>query len=251
MSEVSTHLIKLQTDASGENFLIAKSEISDTDINLTILDNDSAFLVNIEKDSLKESGEKMRLAEIEEWADEAFSTSSSPNFVFSLTDETLTWRKSGGSKVKIKIGSFPAQKINFSDAQKQVFEAATSKIDEHTAGLQKSSEKVAKLEEALKESHEKMEEFCRDKSELETKMLEQFLPILQAKKDKLRNMRANSEKRSSQNLKNSRAKDDDDEDDDYGSGTDVDEDVEEGTKSKKSKLENTDSMNDSQNFLNI
>ena len=243
MAEVQTHLIRLQVDS--ETHYVAKSEVSEADIILTVLCDDQAVLVRIEKETLKEMGEKMRLKEIESWAEEAFTTSSK-DFVFVIDDDNeLVWRRSGGSssKVKIKIGSFPAQTIDLGDAQRDVFAAATSKIDSQGERIETFEKKMERMEKALKESHEKMDELCREKSELETKMLEQFLPILQAKKDKLREMRAGKGAGQSQTSTQ------DDQEEDYGSGTDVDE---EETPSKKRKGDDgASSMNDSQNFLNI
>lgn len=243
----STHLVKLYHE--DDKFSVAKAEWIDGDIHLTILGEEQAFSVSIEKDTLKEMGEKLRLKEIDEWAEEAFKQSSR-NFVFSfsVSDDQLIWRRRA-TKVKIKIGTFDVQKISHADAQNEVFSSALSKIDESEAKIEESDKEIKDLKESLRESRAKCAEFGREKSELEAKMLEQFLPLLQSKKDKIRELerRNKSGKGGASQLSTQSQSQTQD---DYGSGTDVDEEDGE-TPSKKMKKNEEASKDDSQNFLNI
>ena len=73
-----------------------------------------------------------------------------------------------------------------------------------------------KLKEELRKCQEALKEMVESKEELETNLYEQFLPILQSKQDKIRELKGMG-----------RVKKEENDEDSYGSSTDVDDNTEE------------------------
>ena len=240
MSDKSVFEVK-----EGENafFVEATSDEKTKTVSLTILIEDKAIECTIDKEDLDNAAAKLRLDEetIWSWTREAFFNGSKDHS-FSMEGSSFVWRRSGGKKMKIKVGSFETTETAFVPAQRRVLSA----LVERNAALRRDNSEVTarhnKLIDDLKESRTKMAEMVKAKEEAETQLYERFLPVLQAKQDKiveLRDMLAAgpSKKRSQEDDKDS-----------YGSGTDVDE---EETPSKKMKpMNESSSLDDSQNFLN-
>ena len=249
MSE-NVFLVKLFVDNSDE-FFQAKCTKLDEDFHLILLQDSEAFHFSVEKAMLDQLSKSLKIEDLLDWAVEAFTTTSK-NFVFLKNGKKIVWKKAGSSderkkkSISIKLGTFDLQNMNFSDAQREIFDASVEKIQDLTKSKQELEGKVASLSENLTEYKKTMEEFREGKETLEKSLFRQFIPILESKHGKIEDLEEELVRRSGNKRAHS--------DDDYGSGTDVDEDEANNT-SKRSRTESQSGsqslLEDSQNILNI
>ena len=231
----SVHFVKLQADNVGGDHCCYYARCTWTDeedVHIVILDRDKAWNLTLEKNEIEALEKKMRMKEISSWAKEAFSSKKGPNsgHLFSISEDenTLIWKKAGdaGSKMKVKVGSFDLQRMNFDDAQAQVLGEAIDGFAEMKGKCEEMSSKHENLVADLKECRTKCEEFLKGKEKIEDKLYEQFLPILQSKQDKIREMKKRDDGAITGPVK-------EDGEDSYGSDTDIDE--EDGPQKKVAK----------------
>jgi len=183
----------------------------------TILDGSESWAGQLEEDDFeaimtKSSG---RLGDITELAKEAFSKESE-KFSFSIEEgNKLVWKKVGG-KAKIKIAEIDVKSISFHDTQHDILKFLIDSNQDLKTQNTNSNLKCQGLEQDLIKSKKMLVEFEKGKNEIETKLYEQFLPILNEKKKKI----AELEKQGPSQRGESHS---DIEEDDYGDLTDKDE----------------------------
>lgn len=254
-----TRLLLEGSDPVSESYLYVKAVWLKNDVTLTLLDatRKCAWTVVIDHDEVNQRSQEQRLEHLSEWVREAFSEGSEKNiFRIESQNSTLTWKRkeSETSKIVIHIGEFPALAINPSDAQREFLDASIATISGLSQELAGLTERQDKLMTDLRASRNQMREFKEAKVNLEEQMYAQFLPILNAKQDKidelqrmLTRLRANGHDVTPTDVGEM-------EQDQYDSDTDVDEDDSAGP-SGAANLPRTRgrsaSMNNSQNFLQL
>lgn len=183
----------------------------------TILDGSESWAGQLENNDFEAIMTKTggRLGDITELAREAFSKESE-KFSFSIeSGDKLVWKKVGG-KAKIKIAEIDVTSVSFHDTQHDILKfLIDSNQDLKTQNIL-GSQKCQGLEQDLNKSKKMLVEFEKGKNEIETKLYEQFLPILNEKKKKI----AELEKQGPSQRGESQS---DIDEDDYGDLTDKDE----------------------------
>ncbi len=244
----------------------AKTAWEEGDISALVVRGREAYRLHLAEAELKELGRRLGIGDIGAWAEEAFQRSSSSH-VFSIAEgkknknkknKELVWRRVGEAgedqkarKMKLRVGSFALEEVDFEEGQKEVLDAAVDLLEARDRRVADLAERQSKLMGDVRDARRKVAEFSEGKEEAERQLYERFLPILQSKQDKIRQLM--SERREGGGG----------EEDSYGSGTDVDgeegdkEEEEESaeTPSKQPRLDSSNlsqrSADDSQNFLKI
>jgi len=211
----ATHLVKLRTD-SDPFFAKAVWDKDQQEVEVLVLQKDTAWNIVLKKNDMDAVAKKLQMEESDmmKWMREAFTSGGSEKHHFTIYDgdNYLVWKRSSDSpesRMKLRLGSFPMTEAADSYAARMEFmncatEAAKGK-DEKDEALE------IRLKEELRKCQEALRELTESKEDLETNLYEQFLPILQSKQDKIRQLKGMA----------SIKKPDDEEN--YGSSTDVDE----------------------------
>jgi len=199
-----TALHKLYHD-DGKSFFSAKSEslfhseYEDTlpdEIHISFSDvsNHTAYSAVIKKSMLKEIKEtslKKAGSEFERWIRQIFQESS-PNFSFTIVDnkesKTLVWKKIEG-KFKIRLAEIPLTSLSFVNVHNDLFNTALEQIHKSKREAKDSADRELVLKNDVKEYNKQMLRFKEDKSNLEKKLFEAFIPILNSKKDEIRRLK--------------------------------------------------------------
>jgi len=252
------HVARLNTSDGAENQIFCLSEWTrakedgedEFDITLTILlASGDVYGLELASQEMADLSKKLRL-DVAAWAREAFTSHGrvqQGQHAFTLDQKScgteLTWRRSEGqSKAKVKIGSFALAQLG-DGARAAVMDTMLAQKEEEAESKKKLEERHDKLLADLQKAKSMLDEFASEKAKLEEELYGRFLPILQAKQDKIAELERGGGRRA--------GSDDGRESDDYGSCTDVDdEDHQNGEKSKRARLSDC-SLNDSQNFLGI
>lgn len=212
--------------------------MGDGSLQLTILDGTSAWSAKISRAACEDAGDRAGgvLGDTWDMAREAF-VGGSEKYDIVVKEEKLVWRKVGG-KAKIKIMDIPLDPVSFLDAQNRMF----AQLVESNRDLKNKNKDLQRRQDNLvrdlKKSKSMLREFEQEKSKIEDAMYERFLPILNSKKERIREL----EKLGPKSVHAMS----EDEADDYGSATDEDEPDEvdvnnEGSK-KRPKLMLDDSL---------
>jgi len=204
----------------------------------TILDGSESWTGQLEKDDFEAIMTRTagRLGDITELAKEAFAKSSE-KFSFQIDPgNKLVWKKVGG-KAKIKIAEIDITSVNFQDTQQEMLKFLIDANQDLKMENSRVTQKCDSLEQDLGRSKKMLVEFEKGKDEIENKLYEQFLPILNAKKRKI----AELEKQGPSVKTQTQSEVDED---DYGDVTDVDEesDVEVLSESNGNKVKASDSV---------
>jgi len=204
----------------------------------TILDGSESWTGQLEKDDFEAIMTRTagRLGDITELAKEAFAKSSE-KFSFQIDPgNKLVWKKVGG-KAKIKIAEIDITSVNFQDTQQEILKFLIDANQDLKMENSRVTQKCDSLEQDLGRSKKMLVEFEKGKDEIENKLYEQFLPILNAKKRKI----AELEKQGPSVKTQTQSEVDED---DYGDVTDVDEesDVEVLSESNGNKVKASDSV---------
>lgn len=198
-------LHKLYQD-NGKSFFSAKSEsIYDSvskdalpkEIRIKFIDNakrraysaviEQSLLYKIKDTSLKKAGSEFGI-----WIRQIFQESSM-NFSFTVSyeneqDKKLIWKKVEG-KFKIRLAEIPLTDLSFDDVHDDLFNTALEQIQRSKKEAEDSSSRELILKNDVKEYKEQMLQFKEDKSNLEEKLFEAFIPILNSKKDEIRRLK--------------------------------------------------------------
>jgi len=179
------------------------------------------FMVSVQNSSFISSSSKVEENEATTWMREAFMNGGSSKHFFTIYDgdNYLVWKRASDSpesRMRLRLGSFPMTEANDLDAARVEFMDCAVEAAAGKGGKDEALEaRHDKLKEELRKCQEALKDMAESKEELETKLYEQFLPILQSKQDKIRELKGMG-----------RVKKENDEDS-YGSSTDVDEKTEE------------------------
>ena len=175
----------------------------------------SADGAKISQTACKAAGDKTGgvLGDTWDLAKEAFSEGSDMYDIV-VKEDKLVWRKVGG-KAKIKIMEISLVPINFLEAQNKMF----SQLVESNRDLKNKKRDFQRRQDNLvrdlKKSKSMLMEFEQEKSKIEDAMFERFIPILNSKKERIRELEKYGPKAVHAMSE--------DEADDYGSATDEDE----------------------------
>ena len=173
---------------NGEEFFIAKTTKVDNLWTCQFIDLDSnrAFAVSFKPDSLESETKAKDLAAL---ATVAFSadTNQEHRFSISAVDEQLIWKRKTKS-IKVKLFSFPLQVVNSIQLHKEIFELSQKRLREEEEAKQFFKNNYAKSTEDRKGLLLRVNQMTSDKKTMEEEMYKHFLPILNAKKDKIREL---------------------------------------------------------------
>lgn len=204
----------------------------------TILDGSESWAGQLEEDDFEAITTKSggRLGDITELAKEAFSKESE-KFSFSIeAGNKLVWKKVGG-KAKIKIAEIEVKSISFHDTQHDILKFLIDSNQDLKTQNTNSNQKCQGLEQDLIKSKKMLVEFEKGKNEIETKLYEQFLPILNEKKKRIAELEKQGPSQRGESLS-------DIEEDDYGDITDKDEESDQDVldKANGNKRKSSDSI---------
>ena len=211
---------------------------ADREVFLIILDGPSAWSGQLDQHIFESIDTRTgaRLGDSWDMAKEAFAGQSS-KFAFTVENKKVIWRKVGG-KAKIKLAEIELRSLSFVDAQNELLGHLIAQNNELKTKNKDFKRRQDNLVRDHKKSKSMLEAFEKEKNEIEGKMYERFLPILNSKKEKIRELERYGPRAS-------HAVSEDDEED-YGSATDEDHDEPAGPNGKRSKL----AMDDSLGLLN-
>ena len=149
-------------------------------------ENNKAYKILVDKEIFDESANDIgkNSGDIKTWAMKAFSPQSTPEFTFNITEDgkRLIWKKSG--KRKLRIAEIPLENVDYVAADRKMFEHALSE-KELCERYKNNYEVVA---EERKGNIQTMSEMVVFKKDLEQKMYGQFLPILNSKQDRIKEL---------------------------------------------------------------
>ncbi len=243
------YLIRLKVDGKESSHFKTKVEwFSDENkFKMLLLTGEhKAYEAEVSEGDIAKIGEESRIEGVEQWAEEAFK-SSSGNHVFAVDDSKmeLVWKKTGGGKMKVRVGAFPLREVDFGEASDQVLDASMDDADKLRCDYESLYEKNATLRSDYAENRKLLAEVVKDKEAAEKQLYERFLPLLQSKQARISELMSNGG--ASVEMK--------EEDDSYGSDTDKDDDESDKTPSKVPRLDDSvasqKSVNDSQNPLEM
>jgi len=217
-----THIVKLHTDCDPF-FARALWNKDQRGVDVLLLQKDKAWKIVLKSNDMEAVAKKLQVEENEAttWMREAFMNGGSSKHFFTIYDgdNYLVWKRASDSpesRMRLRLGSFPMTEANDLDAARVEFMDCAVEAAAGKGGKDEALEaRHDKLKEELRKCQEALKDMAESKEELETKLYEQFLPILQSKQDKIRELKGMG-----------RVKKENDEDS-YGSSTDVDEKTEE------------------------
>lgn len=212
--------------------LYVKATWIQSDLFLTIIEGTKAWRGQIEEKDFKAIDAKTggSMGKSIDMAKEAFSCQSE-NYSVTVDDDKLVWKKVGG-KAKIKLQEININALNFIDAQKDIFEELINTNSDLRTKNRDFERRHRNLVDEMKKSKTMLKEFEKMKTEMEDRLYESFLPILNAKKAKIVELQ-----RQLDLCRNISSLDEvKEEEEDYGSATDEDseEDTDRGEKRKSS-----------------
>ena len=210
------------------------------DLFLMIISGTDAWRGQLMEDHFKAIEEK-NIGSSMQLAKEAFRAPSE-NHAISLERGKLVWKKVG-AKAKMVLAKIDLVPVNFLDAQKEIFDHLVDTNREITLKNKEYTRRQENLVTELKKSRTMLRDFEKVKNEIEDRLYETFLPILNSKKRKIREL----EEQLGGGRTSAAAGDGDE---DYGSVTEEDDsDREEERLGDDVKTANL-SENDSLNLLN-
>ena len=155
------------------------------DLFLTVLSGTEAWRGQLMEDQFdaideKNIGSSLLLAR------EAFSAPSE-NHAISLEAEKLVWRKVG-AKAKMILAKVDLSPVNFLDVQREIFDHLVDRNRDIALKNKEYARRQENLVAEMKKSRTMLKDFERVKDEIEDRLYETFLPILNAKKRKIREL---------------------------------------------------------------
>lgn len=172
----------------SDEFFHAFSE-TDQDDNLTTkfvtCESNQAFQATISKKlvtNLKKDHPK-----VQDWISEAFLSGEANDYFFKLEDNKLIWMKQAKS-ILLKICELTIIPIDVIATHHEMFSIAVKDLNETKTKRSHFENKSNILSEKNKELLIRMDQMSKAKNELETDLYSHFLPILNAKKERIREL---------------------------------------------------------------
>ena len=192
------------------------------ELSFLILDGDKAMTGKIEQHTFKEIDNKTKNTFGDSWsmAKEAFN-GESKNYEFKIENQKLFWRKVGG-KAKIKIAEIDLEPANHLEAQNKIVShlvQSNTDLKTKNADLQRRQDNLVR---DIKKSKALLVDMEKEKNSIENSMYETFLPILNAKKNRIAELEGSTHRPSVHAVS----------DDDYGNTTDEDSNEKEEVNNK-------------------
>ena len=183
---------KLFKDGDHEDdFFIAKTSQNDGlwSCQFVDLDSNRAFGVSFNPEDLENASCQIKAKDLSALAKVAFSTEDNREHRFSVSEDNqqLLWKRSTKS-IKIKLCSFPIQPVDSVQLHKEIFELSFKKLKEETESKDLYKSNYTKLTEDRKGLLLRVNQMTNEKKTMEAEMFQHFLPILNAKKDKIREL---------------------------------------------------------------
>ena len=129
--------------------------------------------------------------EFESWVRQIFQDSST-NFSFTVINDNerkkLLWKKIEG-KFRIRLAEIPLTTLSFLDVDDELFNTALKQIEKYKSEAEESSSREQSLKNDVKEYNTLMLQFKEDKTNLEERLYEAFIPIVNSKKDEIRRLK--------------------------------------------------------------
>ena len=100
----------------------------------------------------------------------------------------MVWKKIEG-KFKIRLAEIPLTSLSFDKVHNDIFNTALEQIQKSKQEAKDSAHRELILRNDVKEYNKQMLQFKEDKSNLEEKLFEAFIPILDSKKDEIRRLK--------------------------------------------------------------
>ena len=100
----------------------------------------------------------------------------------------MVWKKIEG-KFKIRLAEIPLTSLSFDKVHNDIFNTALEQIQKSKQEAKDSAHRELILRNDVKEYNKQMLQFKEDKSNLEEKLFEAFIPILNSKKDEIRRLK--------------------------------------------------------------
>ena len=152
------------------------------DLFLMVISGTDAWRGQLLEDQFKAIDEK-NIGSSLQLAKEAFSAPSENNAV-SLEGGKLVWRKVG-VKAKMILAKIDLSPVNFLDTQREIFDHLVDANRDIALKNREYARRQENLVAELKKSRTMLKDFERVKNEIEDRLYETFLPVLNAKKRKI------------------------------------------------------------------
>ena len=111
-----------------------------------------------------------------------------PNDTQSSPKYKLIWKKVEG-KFKIRLAEIPLILKDLGSVDKDIFDTSLNQIEKWKTKARDIQARESSLKNDLAEYCKYMEQFRDEKTNLEDKLYEAFLPILNSKKDEIRRLK--------------------------------------------------------------
>ena len=157
----------------------------ESDLFLMVISGTDAWRGQVMEDQFKIIDEK-DIGSSLQLAKEAFSAPTE-NHAISLEAGKLVWRKVG-AKAKMILAKIDLSPVNFLDAQREIFDHLVDTNRDIALKNREYARRQENLVAELKKSRTMLGDFERVKDEIEDRLYETFLPILNAKKRKIREL---------------------------------------------------------------
>ena len=156
------------------------------DLFLMLMSGADAWRCQLVKDQFKTIDEEKGIVSSLQLAKAAF-TAPSENHAVTLEGGTLVWRKVG-AKAKMVLAKIDLSPVNFLDAQREIFDHLVDRNRDIALKNREYARRQENLVAELKKSRTMLKDFEKVKDEIEDRLYETFLPILNAKKRKIREL---------------------------------------------------------------
>ncbi len=196
MKSNNTVICKLFKSVQDRDFLQAKVEISsdETDFTAQVLaidiNENDAFKFEITTDGvLNQVGKKLnkKPEDVLKWAQEAFAPTGNEQFEFVRDKKVVKWRKCG--KIKATLAEIPiSETVDVDQAHRDLFQTQLDLAEAGRKEIAKLQENFIKAQDERKEYQITMSRMANDKANLESDLYSAFLPILNAKQEKIREL---------------------------------------------------------------
>ena len=173
----------------GSNEFFQAFSETDQDNNLTTkfvtCESNQAFQANMSKEFLS-SLEKDH-PKVQDWISESFLSGESSDYFFKLEGCKLIWMKQAKS-ILLKIAELTVIPIDVIETHHEMFSIAVKDLNEIKTKRSHFENKSNILSEKNKELLIRMDQMSKAKNSIELDLYSQFLPILNAKKEKIREL---------------------------------------------------------------
>ena len=124
---------------------------------------------------------------VQDWISEAFLSGETSHYFFKLEDNKLIWMKQAKS-ILLRICELTIVPIDVIATHHEIFSISVNDLNETKTKRSHFENKSNILSEKNKELLIRMDQMSKAKNELETDLYSHFLPILNAKKERIREL---------------------------------------------------------------